>query len=372
MTQWRDIKGNAKWDFIKWGIAGCLMIPAGLAAFAGFVRHAPFWEVLIVFTVTAVVTFAFFAGLFYLFSKLSNRKEIPNPTSDFEIEGVPLDIATAQYHICQIRIYNKNPNKTADNVRVELVALEDAAISGTADDYFRPLLPVILKPEIAGENTINPGASQKYNLFRVTMNVKSAILKDGNVIGWQQKFLAYFTQETTKNVTQFIWKESYRLKLAVTARDFAKVEQEFNLTFSDEGKSCRFTLTKINGKEIKFDEGNKVKAEKAVEKLTEFGAIFLQRISAINGIDPNKYNPEKDDETWNANSAVIAYILYNLNQDAAKVYDEGVSEINTYSVRLPGVGSTRFEDDYRVVLARLNRRFVNIKRIVDEIDKYLK
>jgi len=79
--------------------------------------------------------------------------------------GVSLDIATAQYHLCQIRIHNKSSTKTADNVRVELIALEDAA-EGPADDYFRPKFPIILKPEIVGENTINPGASQKYNLFR--------------------------------------------------------------------------------------------------------------------------------------------------------------------------------------------------------------
>ena len=163
--------------------------------------------------------------------------------SDLEMESVPLDIATAQYHLCQIRIHNKNPTKTADNVRVELIALEDAAGTSPADNYFRPAFPVILKPEIAGESTINPGASQKYNLFRVTMNVKSAIIKDGVAIGWQQKFLAYFTQETTKDVTQFVWKESYRLKLAVTARDFMKAERELFLTFSDEGGFCRFNLT---------------------------------------------------------------------------------------------------------------------------------
>jgi hypothetical protein len=174
--------------------------------------------------------------------------------SDLEIEGVPLDIATAQYHPCQIRIHNRSSTKTADNVRVELVALEDAAVTGTADDYFRPVLPVILKPEIAGENTINPGASQKYNLFRVTMNIRSAILKDGVAIGWQQKFLAYFTKETTKDVTQFIGNESYRLKLAVTARDFVKAEQEFNLTFSNKGTFHCFTLTKISSKETKLKE----------------------------------------------------------------------------------------------------------------------
>jgi hypothetical protein len=253
-TQWHDIKGNAKWDIIKWTFGGCVMIPAGLAALVKFIGHAPLWEAVLVLVIGYLVAFVFFIFLICWVSKSApslstvqgqqfelNQKQ----KSDLEVEGVPLDIASAQYHQCQIRIYNRSSTKTADNVKIELVALDDGLKNDQAAKYFRPTFPIVLKPEIAGENTINPEASIKFNLFRVTMNVRSAILKDGNIIGWEQKFLAYFTQETTKQVTQFSWKKSYRLKLVATARDFKKAEHEFDLKFTDEGTFCRFTLTKV-------------------------------------------------------------------------------------------------------------------------------
>ena len=184
-TQWHDIKGNAKWDIIKWTFGGCVLIPAGLAALVKFIGHAPLWEAVIVLVIGYVIAFVFFTFLICWISKSApsdstvqgrqfelNQKQ----ESDLEIEGVPLDIASAQYHQCQIRIYNKSPTKTADNVKVELVALDDGLENDPAAKYFRPTLPVTLKPEIVGENTINPEASIKYNLFRVTMNVRSAIL----------------------------------------------------------------------------------------------------------------------------------------------------------------------------------------------------
>jgi hypothetical protein len=61
----------------------------------------------------------------------------------------------------------------------------------------------------------------------------------------QPSFMAHFTQETEKDIAYFYWKKHYRMKLIVTAKDFVKVEQEFNLIFSDEGTFCRFTLVKL-------------------------------------------------------------------------------------------------------------------------------
>jgi hypothetical protein len=227
-TQWHDIKGNAKWSFI------CATI-AAIPAIVRFVAHAPIWEVLAIF----VITFVALSIFIWLISKIVNQSEL-------EIEGVPIDIASAQYHQCQLRIYNKSSTKAADNVKVELIALNDGLENDQAAKYFRPKFPVFLKPEVTGENTINPEASIKFNLFRVTMNVKSAILKDGVAVGWEQKFIALFGNETTKDVTLFSWKKPYRLKLIATARDFKKVEREFDLIFTDEGSFCRFVLNRVD------------------------------------------------------------------------------------------------------------------------------
>ena len=114
------------------------------------------------------------------------------------------------------------------------------------------------------------------------------------------------------------------------------------------------------------------KSEKAVEKLTEFSTVFFQRLNAIRTIPAAQYNPDKDDDLWKNNDAAIAYIVLNLNDAAGKVYDDGVAQITPYSVRKNGVGSTRFEDDQNVVLARTHQRILNLKRIIEGIEKYIK
>ncbi|HXC36084.1 MAG TPA: hypothetical protein VNV43_09435 [Candidatus Acidoferrales bacterium] len=54
-----------------------------------------------------------------------------------------------------------------------------------------------------------------------------------------------------------------------------------------------------------LDTTRSAKAEKAVEKLTEFATVFFQRISAIKALEPEKYNPDNDDVLWNANAAQL-------------------------------------------------------------------
>jgi hypothetical protein len=44
-AHWHDVKGNAKWDFIKWG---AVFMIAMLAAIVRFLQKAPLWEVVIV------------------------------------------------------------------------------------------------------------------------------------------------------------------------------------------------------------------------------------------------------------------------------------------------------------------------------------
>ena len=166
-------------------------------------------------------------------------------TPTVEIEAIPCEIKSAQYLFCQIRIKNNSPTLTADNVRVELIALEDALETEEQSNYYHPALPLVLSAAVESDYSINPGSSLRFNLFKVTMNVKSAILKDGNIVDWRRTFTAYFTKETTKDLTLFHGNKHYRIKLTVTARDFPKIEQEFNLMFSDEGSFCRFTLSKI-------------------------------------------------------------------------------------------------------------------------------
>ena len=122
----------------------------------------------------------------------------------------------------------------------------------------------------------------------------------------------------------------------------------------------------------KLEESKNAKEAKVVEKLTGFGQIILGRISSINGIDPNKYDPNKDDETWNAIADAAAYIVLNLTPEAAQAFDVGIRDIHGFAIPHPGLGSTIYEDRHREVLAKLDRRFRNLKEIMGEIRKYLK
>ncbi|HZF00483.1 MAG TPA: hypothetical protein VE344_01165 [Methylomirabilota bacterium] len=116
----------------------------------------------------------------------------------------------------------------------------------------------------------------------------------------------------------------------------------------------------------------KEKSRKAVEQLTQFGQIIMRRISAIKGIDPNRYDPNKDDESWNVISEAAGYIFMTLTHEAVVAFGAGIEDIHGYSIPHSGLGSTMYEDRYREMLAKLHRRFMNLKSIVDEIDKYIK
>jgi len=161
-----------------------------------------------------------------------------------EIEGVTSDIKAAKWHPCQIRIHNKSSTKTADNVRVELISLDDELKMEAQAAYFRPPFPVILNPEAAGMNTINPGGKLQFRIFCVSANSKTAIIRDGNIVGYEQKLTARFNPEgtTENNTAMFHCQKSYRLKLAVTARDFPNTDREFDLTFSTETGICQIFL----------------------------------------------------------------------------------------------------------------------------------
>ena len=250
---------------------------------------------------------------------------------------------------------------------VKFVALWDASekFSNVAKAYYHPTHfdKVAELKSATGRNSINPGDVLEFTVFYFEMGFR--------VQGQSRSFVVKFDLDKPidKNTAVFHDVIEYRIRFAASARGMARVEKEFKMVFSDEDGIGRIDLKPI----VHFSEEEKRrKSEKAIEKLTDFSTCFLQRVNDIKAITPADYNPQKDDVLWNTNNAAIAYIVLNLNQDAGKVYDEGVAEINSCSVRAPGVGSTRYKDDYNVVLARFNRRLLNIKRIVDEIEKYIK
>lgn len=361
--QWKDISGNAKWSFIQWTFAGVLMIPSAIAY---LIKNAPLWEVILVFCGVGIFLFAIWCWLIWFF--LGKGKSGIQEKSDLEIEPIPTKKIPAREHPCKILIHNKSLTQNADELKVELVSFTDE-ISKEQSKHYHPPFPLELKSD-SNAKTINPNDSLTFTAFYVEMASK---IQDR-----VQKFTAKFVLENhpkTKlpqsKYALFQEKSIYPITFAASARGFgfARIEKEFRMEFFNDDGICKIVLTPfvpLTKEEIRQ------KSEKALEKLTGFSTIFFQRINSIKAISPADYNSQKDDALWNANDAAIAYIVLNLNQDAGKVYDDGVAEINSSSVRQPGVGSTRYEDDYNVVLARFNRRLLNIKRIVDDIEKYIK
>jgi hypothetical protein len=162
-----------------------------------------------------------------------------------EIEGIVSDIPNSRKHLCQIRILNKSDTLTADNVKVEVIEMQDGLENNVQEQYFRPPFPFGLEPQ-NGMTTINPGASQAYRLFHVMVHDGWSRVENSQEIIGYRRIIAYFTPgHAAQNLTRFLWKKDYRTKLIVTARDFSKKEQEFNHNFAHNGASCRFLLTKI-------------------------------------------------------------------------------------------------------------------------------
>jgi uncharacterized protein (TIGR02588 family) len=235
--QWHDIKGNAKWDLIKWVVIG---ISAGIAAIVRIFAHASWWLVLVVFLAGLVCV----ALLFWLILKFIKSL---NSHPDFEIEGISQDMPSFPKYFCQIRVHNRTPN-TADNVRVELTEMESSTEEG--ERYLLPKLPLVLLPaEVSDKPSINPGGNLAFNLFNVTKH-KSAHAPNLHI--WIHSVIAKFTVGSDEEKSAPLGKaalfynnKNYRLKIKVTARDFSPTESELNLNFTGEGSQCRFTLTPV-------------------------------------------------------------------------------------------------------------------------------
>ena len=342
-------------------MSGGLSIPFAIAAL-NYQGHERRIFILLAFCALVVFAIRVVWKNYTLMEKQDAQELLP-----LEIKFIPSPPTPAKKHPCQILVRNNNPKQNADNLKVELLSFTDnlsGTFSNVAKAYYHPTHfdKVAELKSATGRNSINPGDELEFTVFYFEMGFR--------VQGQPRSFVVKFDLDKPidKNTAVFHDVIAYRIRFAASARGMARVEKEFKMVFSDVDGIGRINLKPIIHLS---EEERRRKLEKAVEKLTEFSTIIFQRINSIKAIQPTNYNPQKDDALWNANDAAIAYIVLNLNQDAAKTYDEGVAEINSYSVRQTGVGSTRYEDDYNVVLARFNRRLVNIKRIVDEIEKYV-
>ena len=110
-TQWSEIKGNAKWDFIKLVAIGMIALIAAIIRFLG---HAPLWQVLVVY----VATFALVGFIFWIFQK----REQPKPDSSNKIATASLQAGLLPRQTVKPEIVNvelvlptKPPDKKIEN-----------------------------------------------------------------------------------------------------------------------------------------------------------------------------------------------------------------------------------------------------------------
>ena len=294
------------------------------------------------------------------------------PVAELEIEGVQLGISGHSKHLCQVQVHNKSPARTADNVQVELAAFEDAVENDPHAECFRPVLPFTLQPAKPGGNTINPGGSAKYDLFRVTKNIKTATLaRDGAVTGWQQMVMAFFTHETTTNLTQFACNRPYRLRFIVTARDFRKVEQDLHLLFSVQGELCRFSLTpasSCSAREIAIEM-----RRASVEALARFRFALRTRAAEVGKMPSDEYHMEKIDGTDHKTSELLAKIETYFAQNptdlgipalADLTSKEGMDRSPIHCI----YGTTIYHDEWERMQRWLLQLEKNLAGIIDKLN----
>jgi hypothetical protein len=171
-----------------------------------------------------------------LFLSLNPQQGWPAMKDFMTIEGIPCDMPKLGKYVCQIRVHNNSPNKSADDVEVKLLKME---YSEETKDYYRPSIPRILMPEIKDGRPINPGTWLTFNLFYA---LKSEGSSGSHIYG----YLVDDVQVTKQNIPFFEVNKNYQLQIMATARDFPKTVEVYNLNFISGASQCRFTLTPVS------------------------------------------------------------------------------------------------------------------------------
>ena len=209
------------------------------------IYHSPWWILLVAYFVTLII----FAGLLLGIYKLMGYfKSEPS----FEIEGLLREMEALTPYICQIRVHNCSMEKTAQNVKVEILQMETSRERNKP--YFEAKPPITLFPENeTGNFSINPGAEKNFTLFdarKVEGQSRSNV--DLPLVAYCYVWSEFKNPEHKtidhKKFAFFEKNSAYPIKIRVTAHDLPPTETEFNLKFIGDGSQCRFTLTKTQSK----------------------------------------------------------------------------------------------------------------------------
>ena len=72
---WRDVKGNAKWDFIKWGTVAMITL---LWAIIRFIQHAPIWQVIVALIITCTLVWFVISAI----QRFSSARKTPQAEAE--------------------------------------------------------------------------------------------------------------------------------------------------------------------------------------------------------------------------------------------------------------------------------------------------
>jgi hypothetical protein len=281
-----------------------------------------------------------------------------------EIEGITCRIMSNERYPCQLRV---SSTKTADNVQVEIQHLEDEL--GEVGTFIRPSFPKTLKPDIVGANTINPGSSQKYNLFQV-------IKSDGAKVNGKEQiphknFICYFSEETAADVTLFQWKRFYRIKIVATARDLPKAEQDFFVNFScKDNEFCRFNLIPVTPSTEK--EAREINRALVVAELGQFRLDLLSRAQQINKMSSSQYHDaDKDGDMVSVriiNEITSYFGRYPIDLGTNALADfQSVQNMDTTPIH-DIYGKTIHHDDWQWMQQKLIQSEKNLTKIIDKLN----
>jgi hypothetical protein len=339
-------------------MSGGLTVPFTIAAlyYQGHNRR--------LFVILAFVALAIFAIRAVWRNYQLQEKLRANQLTGLFIDGISSAITTSNRHQCQIRVSSV---KTADNVQVEIFDMEDELAE--VGKFIHPTFPIILKPEIAGINTINPGSSQKYNLFQVGKS--DGAKRIGNELFPDKNFVCYFTEEATKDVALFRGKKHYHIKIVATARDLPKTEQGFFVRFSrNDDDFWRFNLIPVTPSSEK--EAREFNRALVVATLGQFRLDLLGRAKQIIKISSNQYhdeNKEGDDASARIFNEITSYFGQNAIDLGTNALADFQSKQNMDRTPIhDNFGETIYHDDWQWMQQWLIQSEKNLTKIIDKLN----
>jgi hypothetical protein len=254
--QWHDVKGNAKWDFFKWGIRGCLMIPAGLAALVEFVGHAPWWEAVLVFVLGAIILFLIWVLVVWLFLRMGKQNGTSSSDAELEIERSPetksLEISAIYIPVkgrraadCVMEV--NNPGCAVSGIKLKLLKIEPPMtgpeLSADHDDPLPEdtystdqfdLRSIAYTFKDAPNNQLNDGEKGHMEIFRAWRAAKANNVTFLN--NWKTN---------TGGRNSFTVSKEYVLTVELSAVGVSAKETQFKLLFSRHPLKPIFAIEKI-------------------------------------------------------------------------------------------------------------------------------